>query len=203
MKRVDRCGRVQCRSSDYELASGDTIEIQFLVDGAYEDLVVLLLGASDINSLTNSDIVKLCRDYAKEHNLLCKIVLDQEREEFEGVKEDSKTLQQSSPRPSKAGAPGHIYVIKAITADGPAYKIGLTRGHPKTRTKAIMKSLPMQATVFGCLECASVVTVERRLHEKFNSKRTVGEWFRLDDDDLAYLRSQGIAPVTWHPGENQ
>lgn len=78
---------------------------------------------------------------------------------------------------------GCVYVLKS----GDFCKIGRT-SNLTARIPALSIALPQPSEVVVVLETTDHVRLERDLHKKFSDKRVNGEWFILDDDDIAWIR---------------
>jgi hypothetical protein len=87
--------------------------------------------------------------------------------------------------------PGQVYVISI--PDG-HYKIGVSN-NAKERIATIQTSLPYTVSVHLVFDTDNCYEVERKLHQCFASKHVRGEWFRLTDTDLAYIRAFAIGEM--------
>lgn len=63
------------------------------------------------------------------------------------------------------------------------FKIGVTTSL-KSRMKQIGVNAPFPVTIVACYDVIDSVADEREWHAKFSSKKTHGEWFELNDDDI-------------------
>lgn len=112
-------------------------------------------------------------------NVLCISLLDEIEEEF-GITKLNKYL------PKSYYSKGHIYVIKQDNL----YKIG--------RSSNIKQRLWQfkDAEVISTYETIDCIKDEKILHKKFKAKRHHGEWFNLNNEDLASIKnfefSQGL-----------
>ena len=75
-----------------------------------------------------------------------------------------------------------VYLMQDTTND--FYKIGRSK-EPRYREKTLQSEKPTIELLF-CFEGSR--KDEKYLHECFKEKRIRGEWFRLDDDDIAYFK---------------
>lgn len=83
---------------------------------------------------------------------------------------------------------GYVYLIHA---DNGLYKIGST-ADPDDRMRTFKLRLPFDVEYEHLIETEDRGALERLLHRRFASKRiNKGEWFRLDDEDVAYIKSLG------------
>jgi Meiotically up-regulated gene 113 len=79
---------------------------------------------------------------------------------------------------------GYIYVL--ASADG-HYKIGRTRDVP-SRVNALKIQLPYEVELLETYYVIDCVRAERLLHEHFADRRMNGEWFRLSETDIEWLK---------------
>jgi hypothetical protein len=77
---------------------------------------------------------------------------------------------------------GHVYVIKVLNY----YKIGRTINITK-RLKSYFTHCPLSPEIIYCVEVENCIKTEKELHKKFDAKRSNGEWFTLDSNDLKEL----------------
>lgn len=80
---------------------------------------------------------------------------------------------------------GWIYIL----AGGGFYKIGRTED-PNRRLAQISPKLPFEVEVAHIFYSEDVIQEEADLHERFKHQHTNGEWFKLSEDDLKWLKSQ-------------
>jgi len=78
-----------------------------------------------------------------------------------------------------------VYIVKS----GDTYKIGYT-SNLKNRLSAIATGCPEPVEVRDVIHGAGLKE-ERALHRKFEAKRVSGEWFALDEEDLAFIKRFG------------
>jgi len=77
-----------------------------------------------------------------------------------------------------------LYLFKA----GPFFKIGFSRD-VKARLRTIASNCPLPVELVCSLpEGLSSKETERRLHKRFRTKRVRGEWFRLDPEDVEFIK---------------
>jgi len=82
-------------------------------------------------------------------------------------------------------AVGYVYLM----TNGSDYKIGLTSSDPKDRKKQLQTGSSEQINLIAYTICSDMNSLENKLHNKFSSKRRLGEWFALNDDDLYNIYS--------------
>jgi hypothetical protein len=87
---------------------------------------------------------------------------------------------------------GYGYVYFLGSKEG-FYKIG-SSGNPSERIASFEPKLPFEVTCSYLFQCApgNEGTVERMLHVRFAEKRTRGEWFRLEEEDLEFLHQNPL-----------
>jgi hypothetical protein len=88
--------------------------------------------------------------------------------------------KQSKPRTTE----GFVYLIQGSNA----YKIGRAKD-PNNRIKTFNVRLPFEVEYLHLIETPDMYTLESQLHQRFASKRVNGEWFRLDMQDIDYIKS--------------
>jgi len=79
---------------------------------------------------------------------------------------------------------GFVYVFQG----NGYYKIGYSQRPPQRRLQ-ISPKLPFELRVVCVVESLRAQHLESQLHVKFKDKRLRGEWFNLDEDDVAYIKS--------------
>lgn len=82
---------------------------------------------------------------------------------------------------------GTIYLICDPETD--SFKIGVTKRDVKSRMKEIQTGNPSEIFVTGTFESKYPYKLEKMLHRHFFAKRSGGEWFRLDVDDVLGFKS--------------
>jgi RNA polymerase subunit RPABC4/transcription elongation factor Spt4 len=80
---------------------------------------------------------------------------------------------------------GYIYLLKMLDA---FFKIGLSR-NPDHRIIGIGTGLPFTITKIHEFRCPKTNSIESMLHKLFEDKREKGEWFRLSQEDVEWLKS--------------
>lgn len=85
---------------------------------------------------------------------------------------------------------GYVYILSSPEG---YYKIGCT-SDPLKRVDQIQPKLPFKVKKEFMFHCApgQEQRAEQRLHSKFRSKRTNGEWFRLDAEDIKFFYQNPI-----------
>ncbi|SFG68368.1 GIY-YIG nuclease family protein [Neptunomonas qingdaonensis] len=108
-------------------------------------------------------------------------------EQFEGM-EDLSFQATRSTGVDRGGActGGYVYVLKSDYG----YKIGKTV-NIKSRTRLFEVKLPFVTAIESYAWFDDYTQAESSLHRKFSAKRTEGEWFDLDSNDLKYISSLG------------
>lgn len=80
---------------------------------------------------------------------------------------------------------GFVYLISS--PDG-HYKIGCSKDVP-TRSKALGIQLPYPVELIHTIKASDMYWAEGHLHNTYSDKRTNGEWFRLEDADVEWIKS--------------
>jgi hypothetical protein len=100
----------------------------------------------------------------------------------EKVRRENKRIRQER---KKKRAVGCVYVIKHQGT----YKIGRSR-HPARRIEQeISPKLPHEVETVHIIETNDMYSLELELHNKYADKRLNGEWFELDEGDIAWLQT--------------
>lgn len=86
---------------------------------------------------------------------------------------------------------GHyIYVIRDKDVTG-HYKIGRTNS-PYIRLSTFEVKLPFEIEIIAIFACQNATIMESELHQRYAHKRVRGEWFALDESDIAELKQMTI-----------
>jgi len=85
--------------------------------------------------------------------------------------------QQSTTRP------GCVYLLKGERY----YKIGLS-SNVNRRMEEISPRLPFETELICTIATEDMHGLEAQLHELYAGKRANGEWFKLSDEDVAYIK---------------
>ena len=78
---------------------------------------------------------------------------------------------------------GYTYLI----TNGKEYKIGITTKTPVSRVAELQTGSPTKISISGYSYNSNALAMEIELHKKFASKRLEGEWFALNNDDVAII----------------
>lgn len=92
---------------------------------------------------------------------------------------NAPTLQRSTD-----AAPGFVYLMKGRDM----YKIGRSEDVSR-RKKQIEKQWQTNIELIHEFKCKDMAKEESALHTRFWDKRVHGEWFALNLDDIAYIKS--------------
>lgn len=96
----------------------------------------------------------------------------------------AKNVMPTKPRVKQ---PGHVYLMRAMT-DPTLFKIGRTRDLP-SRMRTFGLKLPFAVELFHSIEAEDTIEAESYLHNKYDAKRTNGEWFSLSQEDVDWICS--------------
>ena len=104
-------------------------------------------------------------------------------------KAPTRTRRSSKPRSTSAPAQtvklaGMVYLLKA----GPFYKIGKTTDFDR-RLQQIKLHLPYSVEVVHTISALDITVIELFWHKKFAHWRANGEWFTLNDAEVAAFKS--------------
>lgn len=78
---------------------------------------------------------------------------------------------------------GYVYLICDPSAE--QYKIGVTRGSIEKRLKKLQTGNGTPLHLVSYHETKHPFKIEAFLHLKFRDKRTLNEWFQLNNEDIA------------------
>lgn len=86
----------------------------------------------------------------------------------------------------KLDTEGYVYLVRA---ENGLVKIGLTKD-VRNRMMALQPSSPTPLEVIHVIQAMNCHRLERHLHKWHRKKRVRGEWFALDDEDIAAIRDR-------------
>jgi len=81
---------------------------------------------------------------------------------------------------------GFVYLM---CSENGYYKIGRAKD-VKRRLDGLVRQFPIRIEVEHRIACLDYCQVEGFLHEKFAEKRVQHEWFKLDPQDVDWIKSQ-------------
>jgi hypothetical protein len=85
--------------------------------------------------------------------------------------------------PEEVPGGGYVYFLR-----GEGYcKIGQTT-NLQQRLNTLKIQLPFKVDLFHAIPTATPESLERQFHKHFEAKRANGEWFKLADEDFAYIK---------------
>ena len=82
---------------------------------------------------------------------------------------------------------GYVYVIQDVSHSR-QFKIGRTN-HPARRLNRFDVVLPIDTKIVALLRSHDAVALENRLHRRYRSVQTRGEWFELAPDQIDEIRN--------------
>lgn len=77
---------------------------------------------------------------------------------------------------------GYVYLICDPNQD--AYKIGVTRHITSNRIKKLQTGNATELHMVTCVYCDYPFRLESMLHNHFKNKKILGEWYKLEYDDI-------------------
>jgi hypothetical protein len=83
--------------------------------------------------------------------------------------------------------PGYVYLLSHATI-AHVYKIGRSK-RPDSRAYTFGVQLPFSVEMSYTHKCSDMFAAEAELHRLFAHKRLDGEWFFLDELEVAYLKA--------------
>ncbi len=84
---------------------------------------------------------------------------------------------------AKEARTGYVYVVEAPNG---LYKVGWAK-RPEKRLAELQLSSPVRLTLLCSWRCRDANKAEGILHQVFREKRSHGEWYALDLDDIVFL----------------
>lgn len=114
-------------------------------------------------------------------------------------KEVEKELRESieyhsRPKKKPTYKEGYVYFLKSLEDN--IYKIGYSTNLNK-RLDKITPKLPFEVKLAYKIKHNKVYRLEQYLHKKFADKRLNGEWFKLDANDIEYIKNNDFSEVVW------
>lgn len=103
--------------------------------------------------------------------------------EMEKRSKEQKQITGSKPN-GNGFKKGYVYLISS--PDG-HFKIGRTKDVPN-RSNTLGVQLPFPIEVIHSIPVTDMVWAERHLHERFQEKRANGEWFKLEEADVEWIK---------------
>jgi hypothetical protein len=100
------------------------------------------------------------------------------------LREKRKEISETKPAVKKK-LPGFVYLI---LAENGLYKIGKAKD-VSSRLRPFSVTFPMKFSLVHSFHSDNYSLAEAKLHDEFDGKRDVGEWFRLDSKDVEYIVS--------------
>jgi len=94
---------------------------------------------------------------------------------------------RQSTQYKKPHTKGYVYLVKALH-DETLFKIGRTNS-PNKRMRTFEVKLPFAIECECLISTDDMYKLEGELHRKFKPKRLDGEFFRLDQSDVEYIKN--------------
>lgn len=103
---------------------------------------------------------------------------------------NGEDISEYRPSPKQIRKPrfGYVYLLKS---DKGHYKIGRSE-KPFDRMNAMGIRLPFEVEPVCVIESEDHVSLEKELHTMFADFRVNGEWFKLADEDVEYIKSLAV-----------
>ena len=140
------------------------------------------LGKSDIDALSDEELVALCRYFASDYeNSLAEI----HRLNAEAEENRATAHIQEKSKPTIKDQSGYVYLLHCNYGDGDVYKVGTTKSEPEKRTKQISDASPIDIELIGAIHCKNARAFEKELHSKLAQFQLKGEWYRLPPETVA------------------
>jgi len=78
---------------------------------------------------------------------------------------------------------GYLYIIHAEGSN--KYKIGITSRDPNQRLKELQTASPSELSIKKLYNFRDPIAMEKFIHDRLDRFKTVGEWFELDELNIA------------------
>jgi hypothetical protein len=101
-----------------------------------------------------------------------------------GADTDPKPKKASSKKEAVNEKAGFVYLLKSSNG---YHKIGKAK-RVNDRLSSWKRFFPVRIDLVCYLACHDRAMVENLLHKKFWKKRVEGEWYKLDKDDVAWIK---------------
>lgn len=183
---------------DYDIpriAEGYSVMITNLTSGivyaARDRMSELLLEEVDIASLPIVSLQALLLDCESLYGNRLGIPASYLNEEFDASTLNlARTIEKLNAEISRKTAlqsarSGYVYLLKSASG---FWKIGRT-ANPKDRLKTFSIKLPFEVEFEHLIPCDDMVGAETELHRRFADRRINGEWFRLNETDVAWIKT--------------
>ena len=109
------------------------------------------------------------------------------------VREQARIKKRETKEPvCRRPSDGYVYLL-FLRCSG-HYKIGLSNNPERRVWKEISPVLPEEPELICTIGTEDMHRLEAQLHMRFANKRAKGEWFRLDANDVEYIK--GLADGT-------
>lgn len=92
------------------------------------------------------------------------------------------------PKKKRISQHGYIYVLRAPAMDPALYKIGREKVL-NSRVDSLGIKLPWELELIAHIESDDYIGLEAELHQRFADKRDKGEWFRLTEEDIEWIKN--------------
>jgi hypothetical protein len=100
-------------------------------------------------------------------------------------RDEKRAWEEQQQERRRARARGYVYLLRSETGH---YKIGKTKD-PENRLATFSVKLPFPVAYEHVIATPDMASLEKSLHLQFEHRRINGEWFVLDDDEIAYIKS--------------
>jgi len=138
--------------------------------------------------LEEENFIKIIQRGSKKTN---KYILKYEVENYSNTENNDISNQQNKIKNYKYN-PGYVYLLKCENKN--IYKIGYSKNAPK-RVRKLNTEIPFKLFITHLIRTDNMVHLEKYLHDKYNDKRMNGEYFRLNQNDVKYIKSLNYETV--------
>lgn len=79
--------------------------------------------------------------------------------------------------------PGYVYFVNEVS-DFDYFKIGFTTNDIDERLQQLQCGNRRRLTIYKFIECDDPCKLENKLHQKYNSRKVLNEWFKITIDEI-------------------
>lgn len=127
-----------------------------------------------------------CQEMIEGLNIFFDYYSEESVEQFNAELEQRRAQIRTHPdKPKRKPVAGHVYLIRA---ENGLYKIGKAK-NLTARMKPFSVEFPMKWELVHTFASDDYSIAEGALHNMFDDRRAVGEWFKLLPEDVVYIKS--------------
>ena len=147
----------------------------------------LVLSFDFIKNVSDADLVSIIRwmvEHPYEFGAFCQKVSDPESGLVTPIEGTSNTKLAQPENTWRHDRHGYVYLLRC----GDVYKIGCAQDLTP-RISQIKPCLPYPVDLIHSIQSDDMFQLEKELHERFADQRLQGEWFRLSDIAIEFIKN--------------